>query len=383
MKSGIRFHDNRMPLRQRRICVCGISFNLKGFGKICLVILVVALCSGGVFAHNPMSSWAVARIYSDRVELDAEISAESAWALLGGDPNVAPNVRGRLPELKEIAPQLYRVLSGGTQLATQSAEIEVREEDGVGFLLVYCKPPGEPLRFDADFLRKLPGGHRTTLTLKDADEKVLRTQILTSSNNSLEMSVFGSPSTPDRSSSFWSFLKLGLEHILTGYDHLLFLFGLLLACRRFSTAVRIITCFTLAHSLTLGLAALNVVSMPGRIVEPLIAASIVFVGIENIVRSDEPRWRWALTFVLGLVHGFGFAGALKEAGLGSNGSALLVPLFSFNLGVELGQVAVAALLLPILWKLSGKSFFEKYGRTALSAAIALAGLYWFVTRLLL
>jgi hydrogenase/urease accessory protein HupE len=358
---------------------------IKGFGKICLLILVVAVCVSGVFAHNPMSSWAVARIYSDRVELDAEVSAESAWTLLGGDPNVAPNVRGRLPELKELAPQIYRILSGGVELAPQSAEIEVREEDGVGFLLVYSKPAGEKLRFDADFLRKLPAGHRTTLTLKDADEKVLRTQILTSANNFLEMPVVGSPSaaTADQPSSFWSFLKLGLEHILTGYDHLLFLFGLLLACRRFSTAVRIITCFTLAHSLTLGLAALNVVSLPGLIVEPLIAASIVFVGIENIVRRDEPRWRWALTFVLGLVHGFGFAGALKEAGLGSNGPALLVPLFSFNFGVELGQVAVAALLLPILWKLSGNSVFEKYGRTALSAAIALAGLYWFVTRLLL
>jgi len=358
---------------------------MKGFGKICLVILVVGLCAGGVFAHNPMSSWSVARIYPDRVELDVEISAESAWTLLGGSPNIAPNVSAKLPELKEIAPSLYRVLSGGAELAPQSAEIEMREEDGVGFLLVYREPPGESLRFDADFLRKLPGGHRTTLTLKDADDKVLRTQILTSANNVLETSGGGSPSTvaASQSSSFWSFLKLGLEHILTGYDHLLFLFGLLLACRRFSTAVRIITCFTLAHSLTLGLAALNVVSMPGRVVEPLIAASIIFVAVENIVRHDEPHWRWALTFVLGLVHGFGFAGALKEAGLSSNGSALLVPLFSFNLGVELGQVAVAAILLPVLWKLGGNSVFERYGRTALSVFIALAGLYWFVTRLLL
>jgi hydrogenase/urease accessory protein HupE len=347
-------------------------------------MLVVAICAGSVFAHNPMASWSVARFHPDRVELDIELSAESAWMLLRGDPNVAPDVGARLSELKELAPQLYKVSGGSAELAPQSVEMEMREEDGVGFLLVYPRSSGEPLRFDADFLRKLPGGHRTTLTVKDADDKVLRTQVLTASSSVLETTDGGSFSSAaaSRQSSFWSFLKLGLEHILTGYDHLLFLFGLLLACRRFSTAVRIITCFTLAHSLTLALAALDVVSLPGRVVEPLIAASIVFVGVENIVRRDEPAWRWALTFVLGLVHGFGFAGALKQAGLGSgDASALLVPLFSFNLGVELGQVTVAAILLPLLWKLSGVNAFEKYGKTILSAVVGLAGFYWLLTRL--
>jgi len=360
-----------------------ISFSLKKSGKSCLLILILAICAGGVLAHNPLASWSVARLYPDRVELDVELSAESVWTLLGGDPNVPPDVRARLSELKELAPSLYKVSGGSAGLAPQSAEVEVREEDGVGFLLVYARPAGETLRFDADFLRKLPNAHRTTLTLKNADDKVLRTQLLTAGNSFLEAVDADSPSSPAavRSSSFWSFLKLGLEHILTGYDHLLFLFGLLLVCRRFSTAVRIITCFTLAHSLTLALAAFDVISLPGRVVEPLIAASIIFVGVENIVRRDEPGWRWALTFVLGLVHGFGFAGALKQAGLGSGGGALLMPLFSFNLGVELGQVTFAAILLPLLWKLRGTAFFEQYGKTVLSAAVALAGLYWFVTRL--
>jgi hydrogenase/urease accessory protein HupE len=344
--------------------------------------MIVVFCAGSVFAHNPMSSWAVARLHPDRVELDVELSAESAWALLGGAADVPPNVKAKMAELKELAPGLYKVSAGSTELVPQSAEVELREEDGVGLLLVYPQPPGESLRFAANFLQKLAGGHRTTLTVKDANDKVVRTQILTAADNSLGTSagVASSP-TADRSASFWSFLKLGLEHILTGYDHLLFLCGLLLACRRFSTAVKIITCFTLAHSLTLGLAALDVVSLPGRVVEPLIAASIIFVGVENIVRRDEPGWRWALTFALGLVHGFGFASALKEAGLGSGGAALLVPLFSFNLGVELGQVMVASLLLPLLWKLRATAIFEKHGRTVLSAAVAVAGLYWFVTRL--
>ena len=174
-----------------------------------------------------------------------------------------------------------------------------------------------------------------------------------------------------------------MEHILTGYDHLLFLFGLLVACRRFSTMALVITCFTLAHSVTLALAALDAVSLPPRVVEPLIAASIVFVGIENLVRRDEPRRRWVLTLSFGLIHGFGFAGALREAGLGSAGAPLLVPLFSFNLGVELGQIAVAAVLLPLLWKLRERPAYQRYGQHVVSAVIAAAGVYWLVTRVFL
>ena len=348
-------------------------------GKTLLLLLILAACAGRALAHNPMTSWAVARLHEDRVELDVELSSESAWTLLGGSPDVAPKVAANLPKLKELAPSLYKVSAGGAELAPTSAEVELREEDGVGFLLVYQRPSGEALRFDAALLRRLPAGHRTALTLKDADDKVLRTEVLTAAASTLEANA--GTTAAGRTSSFWGFLKLGVEHILTGYDHLLFLFGLLVACRRVSTAAKIITCFTVAHSLTLALAALDVVSLPARMVEPLIAASIVFVGVENLVRKGEPGWRWALTFALGLVHGFGFAGALKEAGLGAGGAALLVPLFSFNLGVELGQAGVAVVVLPLLWKLRELPAFERYGRNVISAAVALAGAWWLVTRL--
>ncbi|MBV9927313.1 MAG: HupE/UreJ family protein [Acidobacteria bacterium] len=348
------------------------------------MVLLLAACAARVLAHNPMTSWAVARLHADRVELEVELSSESAWTLMGGSLDVAPDVGARLPKLKELAPSLYEVSAGGSQLAPTSVEVELREEDGVGFVLVYPRSSGAPLRFDAAFLRSLPAGHKTALTLKDADDKVMRTEVLTAAASSLEAKAddSSSPAAGGRVASFWSFLKLGVGHILTGYDHLLFLLGLLVACRRFSTAAKIITCFTLAHSLTLALAALDVVSLPSRLVEPLIAASIVFVAVENIVRKGEPGWRWALTFTLGLVHGFGFAGALKEAGLGAGGAGLLVPLFSFNLGVELGQAGVAAVVLPLLWKLRDLPAFESYGRNVISAAIALAGAWWFVTRLL-
>jgi hydrogenase/urease accessory protein HupE len=338
------------------------------------LVLLLAACAGRALAHNPMASWAVARLYEDRVELDVELSSESAWTLLGGAKGVAPKVGAELPRLKALAPSLYKVTSGGAALAPTSVEVELREEDGVGFLLVYPRPSDGPLRFEAAFLRSLPAEHRTALTLKDADDKVLRTEVLRAAANSLETGAV-------RSSSFWGFLKLGVEHILKGYDHLLFLLGLLIACRRFRTMALIITCFTLAHSVTLALAALDLVALSPRLVEPLIAASIVFVGVENLLRRGEPRWRWVLTLAFGLIHGFGFAGVLKEAGLGSTGAGLLVPLFSFNLGVEVGQVAVAAVVLPLLWRLRRWPAFERRGQLLISVFVVLAGAYWLVQRL--
>jgi hydrogenase/urease accessory protein HupE len=344
-------------------------------------MLLLAACAARAFAHDPMTSWAVARLHDDRVELELELSAESAWTLMGGSADSAPDVAANLPRLKEIAPSLYKVSAGGAELAPTSAEAELREEDGVAFILVYPRPAGASLRFDAAFLQQLPAEHRTALTLKDAGDKVLRTEVLTGATDALETKAGEAPSAAGRSSSFWGFLKLGVEHILTGYDHLLFLLGLLVACRRFRTMAVVVTCFTLAHSVTLALAALDLVALSPRVVEPLIAASIVFVGVENLLRRDEPRWRWALTLAFGLIHGFGFAGVLREAGLGSSGAGLLVPLFSFNLGVELGQVAVAGVVLPLLWKLRRLPWFERYGQLVISLFVLLAGAYWLVQRL--
>lgn len=355
--------------------------------NLCWVLLLVVLLPRAAHAHNPMSSWAVARLYADRLELEVEMAAESAWAFWGGPADAPPDVASVLPQLKERAASAYRVYDGGVELRARASEVELREEDGVALLLVYPRPSAGPLRFEAVYLQKLPSGHRTTLTLKDEADTVRRTELLTASNAAVELALpsgAAGASAPapgaGETVSFRAFLKLGVEHILTGYDHLLFLFGLLVACRRFSSMALVVTCFTLAHSITLALAALDVVTLPGRVVEPLIAASIVFVGVDNLLRRDEPKGRWALTFAFGLIHGFGFAGVLKEIGLGSAGSSLLVSLFSFNLGVELGQLAVTALFLPLLWKLREVPAFARYGRPVISVVVALAGAYWLVQR---
>ncbi len=178
--------------------------------------------------------------------------------------------------------------------------------------------------------------------------------------------------------AFLPFLWLGITHIWTGYDHLLFLLGLLIVCRSFRSMIGIISCFTVAHSITLALSALNIVVLPNRLVECAIAASILYVGVENLVRrGEESRGRWALTFLFGLAHGFGFANVLREVGIGSG---IAWPLFSFNLGVEVGQIVIAALVLPLVFRARRYALFRARGVTIISAVVALAGLYWLVER---
>jgi hydrogenase/urease accessory protein HupE len=177
----------------------------------------------------------------------------------------------------------------------------------------------------------------------------------------------------------FGFILLGIEHILTGYDHLAFLLALLLAGDSLRRNAKIITSFTVAHSLTLALATLGLVTVPPSIVEPLIAVSIVFVGLENLFNRRFAA-RWLVTFCFGLVHGLGFASALRELGIGRLGPRAAIPLVSFNIGVELAQIAIAALVLPVVWKLKERPVFTLRHVPALSLLITLAGVYWFLAR---
>lgn len=174
------------------------------------------------------------------------------------------------------------------------------------------------------------------------------------------------------------FLRLGIEHILTGIDHLLFLAALLIGAPGLLGALAIVTAFTVAHSVTLSLASLGLLQLPGALVEPAIAASIVWVALENLRPQRGGSRRWLVAFLFGLVHGFGFAGALTELEL--SGWRLGAALLSFNLGVELGQAAVVAALLPCLLWLRRRPGEAQLARAA-SLALAAAGAFWFVERI--
>ena len=217
-------------------------------------------------------------------------------------------------------------------------------------------------------------------SLRGADGETRGARMLDARANVYELDLAAFRESEARPATFWGFLKLGIEHILFGFDHLAFLLALLLAGSRLREAAKIITSFTVAHSITLGLATFDLVRLPPAIVEPLIAVSIIYVGIENL-RGRGTSHRWLLTFGFGLIHGFGFATVLRELGIGDTGPAAAAPpLLAFNLGVELGQLAIAALFLPLLWRLRERpSFAPKYA-PACSWMILLAGLYWLLER---
>ncbi|MFC0213432.1 HupE/UreJ family protein [Paenibacillus chartarius] len=211
--------------------------------------------------------------------------------------------------------------------------------------------------------------------------------VLKGSNRHWEGAIGGAQTTPSNSDAaaaepgsgtrWWDFFVLGMEHIITGYDHLLFLLALLLRKQTFKQYAAIITAFTLAHSLTLTLAVLGVVSLPSKVVEIIIAVSICYVAIENMVR-ESLSYRALLTFAFGLIHGLGFAGILMEMEIPK--SHLAVSLISFNVGIEAVQITLAALLLPLLG-LWYKSANHKLGLRIGSSLIVLIGALWVVERI--
>jgi hydrogenase/urease accessory protein HupE len=286
--------------------------------------------------------------------------------------------------LEDCARGFYRVTSGGEALPVLDARLTVTVENDLDVKIAYPRPARSPLVFDAVYLPRLASRSMAGVVLTATGARTfLGQKVLRPDDGVFEIAItgegeaLGTPPLP----GFRAYARLGIEHILTGADHLLFLLGLLVVCLRFRTVAGIVTCFTVAHSVTLALAALGVVTLPGRVVEPLIAATIVIVGVENLIRGDEPKGRWLLTFAFGLLHGLGFASALSDIGLGANGTSIVGPLVAFNVGVEIGQLAVAAPLLFLVWKLQRLPAFARHGAKAVSLIVAAVGLVWLAQRL--
>jgi hydrogenase/urease accessory protein HupE len=174
------------------------------------------------------------------------------------------------------------------------------------------------------------------------------------------------------------FVVSGIHHLVTGYDHVLFITALLLGTRTVSGVLKIISAFTLAHSVTLVLTTLDWISLPSKLVESLIALSIAYVAVESLL-APYSRYRLAVAFVFGLVHGMGFANTLRLSS--ESGWQLLVELFSFNVGIELGQIFVLLLLFPCVQLVRGLRWGSVAQKTVASL-IFIFGLTWFLQRLL-
>ncbi len=222
-----------------------------------------------------------------------------------------------------------------------------------------------------------PNARTIVSVTKDGND--LQESLLDASHPSLEMAG-GTVKT-----SVWNvviqFLRLGVMHIFTGPDHILFILGLILLGGGLRALLKTVTAFTIAHSITLTIAATGLWAPPSKFVEPLIALSIVAVAFENLRRTrDAKDWRPLIAFGFGLIHGFGFAGGLVEAGLPHG--ALGWALASFNIGVECAQASIVLVVTPLLILLAKTKPKISYRVvTAGSLAIAVAGAFWFVERI--
>lgn len=344
--------------------------------RLALVFCLVLACCTDVRAHVTTTGLVRIQLSGDRVSYALsvalpEIPQLSAFILnaaANGDRSAAESVAktARASVTIDLAgtrcrPGRVRIGGAGTNDTRATIEIEFTCETEHGRLTV------------TEDWSSLLGEHYQSLG-----------NIRTSSGE--RQVVFGETSRTatvdiDRpvASGWLDFVKLGIEHILTGYDHLLFLLALLAVARDFWSVVKIVTAFTLAHSVTLTLAALGFVRVPERIIEPLIAATIVWVALENLLATAPDRRRWMWSFGFGLVHGLAFASALDALEL--KGTALIPALVGFNVGVEIGQLVFVVIALPLLTLLSQGRGKQLTPRLASIAAAAI-GTYWLFERVL-
>jgi hydrogenase/urease accessory protein HupE len=322
----------------------------------------------------------------DALALGVDASASDS-AALAAEIQALPAERRRelVDELKAMLKRRVRILFDGQPAAF---EVALPEEGRP-------RPPGDPpsaLGLVARFTGPVPPGARSVsffasrafppvrLDVVSADGRTLASEVLERGGASTPMAL-DAPREARAAAVFWRFLRLGYEHILpAGLDHVLFVLGLALLSTRIKPLLLQVSAFTLAHTITLALAVYGVVSLPSRVVEPLIAASIVYVGVENLFRS-RPSWtRVAVVFAFGLLHGMGFAGVLTE--LGWPQGRRLLALIAFNLGVELGQLSVIAMAVALLAAAARLGLPRRRTEQALSLAIALVAAVWTVQRLL-
>jgi hydrogenase/urease accessory protein HupE len=335
------------------------------------VFVTAAVCLGlpaAAIAHDPGLSSLELRVTSRQFVAVLSLAAADARAAVDGTQDI-----------DRFALDAIDLRLDGVALAGHVERVSIDANTGTSVQLVFDRVAGSRLTVRSDVPSRLALGHRELLVIRGADDQLLAERMLDTRGSETEVDLNTGASGREVVTQFFA---LGVRHILSGYDHLLFLGALLLGVRRLREVVATVTAFTVAHSVTLGLAVLGFVQVPATVVEPLIAASIVWVGLENLVRRQVDS-RWPLTFVFGLVHGLGFARALQDLGIGSSGAGVALPLGCFNLGVETGQIAVAILLWPLIRRLNAGPVLRMRLAPVCSAFVVAAGTYWLVERTLL
>jgi hypothetical protein len=352
--------------------------------------LAVLLCTAApAYAHDPFDGNIQMIVFDDRIEGKVTLGYDAARAYLRAARLPARDIARitRVAQGKELLhlplPAAARLLAlqdaNGAVLPT--AFLVAPNDNEINFLVIFPRPAASTLVLRAPYFADIEDMRPGTVVVATDDRKILLSALVTKAQPAVTIPLAASTGAPAVRPGFTTFFKLGIEHILTGYDHLLFLGALLITMRRTGPMLGMMTAFTVAHSITLALAALDVVTAPAAVIEPLIAASIIAVCVGNFVRRDVVTDRYWMAGVFGLIHGFGFAGILRETALAETGTGLVAPLLAFNLGVETGQLMVAALFIPLLLLLRRVQAFERYGTTALSVVVIVTSSYWLIERL--
>jgi hypothetical protein len=349
-------------------------------------LLLAILAGGAALAHKTNLTKGVVTIDGAMVGYRLTVSAHDLAVALGIETDLTAPVPQAAFEAREAA--LADYLAAGLALSAQGARCTAAApavdygrlpEDVVLTLRFACPAPPGRLRIDYRLFFEIDPVHRSigSVTAPDGTvEEFLFDRSLTH----FEAALGAAPAAPWHE-RFVKLLLLGVEHILLGFDHLLFLLALLIVGGGFARLVGVVTAFTIAHSLTLALAWFGVIALPERLVETLIALSIALVALQNLLGENLPGWgarrRWLVAGGFGLIHGLGFYSALSELSLG--GTDLVTTLLAFNLGVEAGQIAVVALVyVPLAWWLR-QSWYATTARAASLAILLVAG-WWTLER---
>lgn len=350
-------------------------------------------------AHVASNGFLTAKVTGPDINGSIELSVRDAELAVGLDANNDGQItwgelRNAQSAFQRYVEQHLRfsAQSQACTLVLQSLQVNDRV-DGIYVWLPFaarCPQSVRQLTIDYTVLQDEDPSHRGLLTL--AADSIAQTGVLGGRSGASTFSVY----SPTTGRAFLEYLQAGIQHIWSGIDHLLFLISLLLPAvllrrnghwepvRQPQNAllgtVKVVTAFTLAHSITLTLAALNVVHLPSRLTESVIAASIVIAALNNVFPLVTER-RARIAFAFGLLHGFGFASVLADMGLPHG--AKLLSLLAFNLGIEAGQLAVVLVVMPIVYGLRTTVFYRRAILPWGSAGIALLALFWLVQRALL
>ena len=352
----------------------------KYAGRIVALVCLLFWGSLTASAHDPGLSAAEIQIGGAHIVIHWSIARSDLESVLALDPGQSSgnDLSGATPWLEHFARNAFEINISDRRAAPMSVDVRPEQAGAIAIQITFERVEGSLIGIRSTAIRSFARGHREYVSVVDERGNRLGAKMLDVADAEFDLVL--RPGSTAHGRPVLQFLVLGIEHILTGYDHLVFLIGLLLAKAGFRDAARIITSFTAAHSISLALSTFNLVRMSPAVVEPLIALSIIYVGLENILRSDLAG-RWLLTFGFGLIHGFGFASALRELGIGSGASAAL-PLVTFNAGVEIGQLVIALIVLPMIWKFRKRPLFEMRLVPACSILISIAGGFWLVERIL-